>query len=220
VNIPQMLDELSEFQSQVEYLALKKQELLDEVKIPVEVLAAQDETNKARQAIDSAFFKRTKDYDQTQAIALAEVKDPELPPEYRTALDAANKRRTEIMDSFAAIEAEDQRGVLAAKAKLDTDLQSKIADVYHQVALRKQEIDIEFSEKAGGANDNIAKLTAEIKQAVKDHKSSVKGKYLHAIYVNGRVTWNTDMLDGMIVAFPALEKARKVGEPSITIRKI
>ena len=63
-------------------------------------------------------------------------------------------------------------------------------------------------------------LSAQIKEAVIREEKSVKGEHYHAVYVRGRVSWNSDMLDGMIVAFPALEKARKVGAPSVTIRRI
>jgi len=220
MNIKQQLDTLSDYQAQVAFLEMQKQELLDTVKIPEEVLSAQAEANKQRQKIDSDFYNRSKYYDQQLVEAMAAVKDPEMPPEFVAALEAARIKRSAIENDFAAKEAEDQRAVIAAKTKIDAELQAKVQDVYTQVATRKNEINIEFTEKASGAQDNIAKLTAEIKQAVKEFGDSVKGSFLHAVYVKGRITWNTDMLDGMVVAFPALAKARKEGEPSVTLRKI
>jgi outer membrane murein-binding lipoprotein Lpp len=241
MNISQKLDQLHEYQEQIIYLELQKQELLDQVKVPAEVLAAQDEANKARQAIDSEFYKHEKARDEVKKIMLSEVKDPEMPPEFIAALAEARQKREEIEAQFSQDRTLYQQGAAAAKAKIDAGLQFKIQDVYNQVALRKQEINAEFSEKASGAEENITLLTAEIKQEVKAHGESVKGHYLHAIYIKGRVTWSTDALEGvyftlhkvmnMVASMPeiqdvvsgiiqALTKARKEGEPSITIRKI
>jgi len=68
--------------------------------------------------------------------------------------------------------------------------------------------------------DNIKKLEAEIKAEVKTGGTSVKGKYFHAVYVKGRVTWNTDKMDAWLVDHPFLKEARKEGDPSITLRRI
>jgi phage host-nuclease inhibitor protein Gam len=106
------------------------------------------------------------------------------------------------------------------KAKIDADLQAKTADVYTKVYIRRNEIEAEFADKAASVIDNIASLTAEIKAATIQEGKTVKSKFWQAVYVKGRVTWNTDMLDGMCVAFPELLKARKCGEPSVTLRKV
>jgi len=222
MNIKQLLDQLSDFQAQVAFLDMQKQELLDEVKIPAEVLAAQDEANKARQKLDSEMWRRQKERDELRKAALAEVKDPEMPPEFVAALEAARAEREAIMAQYSQNNELDIDVTAAAKARLDAELQVKVADVYNQVATRKQEINIEFTEKASGANDNIAKLTAEIKEAVKECKESVKGSYLHAIYVKGRDGgWDTPKLEGYALAHPEILTAKKPdGEPSVTIRKI
>jgi outer membrane murein-binding lipoprotein Lpp len=220
MEISQQLDQLSEYQSQVEYLALKKQELLNEVKIPAEVLSAQDEANKARQRLDNEFWTRQKAREEAKKAMLAEIVDPPMPPEFVAALAAARQKRVAIEAQFSQDGMSDQQKAQNAKAKIDADLQSKVADVYAQVEARKHEITIEFSGQVEAANENIAELTEEIKAAVVQCGKAVKGQWLQAVYVKGRTSWNTDMLEGLIVVFPELEKARKVGEPSVSIRKI
>jgi hypothetical protein len=218
----ELLDQLSEYQAQVALLDLQKQELLDEVKIPAEVLAAQDEANKQRQKLDSEMWARQKETDRIRNEKLAEIIDPEMPPEFVAALEAARAKRAEIMSESDNKSVGERLKVSEAKAKIDAELQAKVQDVYTQVATRKQEINDEFTEKASGANDNIAKLTAEIKEAVKECKESVKGSYLHAIYVKGRDGgWDTPKLEGYALAHPEILTAKKPdGEPSVTIRKI
>jgi hypothetical protein len=52
------------------------------------------------------------------------------------------------------------------------------------------------------------------------HGASVKAKFLHAVFTKGRVSWDTKMLDGLALAFPRLNEARKEGDPSVSLRKI
>ena len=220
--IEEKLDLLSEFQAQADLLALDKQRLLDEVKIPAEVLSVQDEANKARQAIDSDFHKKQNLAHDYSNYLIDELLKPELPPEYVAAMESYRLECEQIRRQWDADNQVEQEKVAAAKAKIDADLQAKVADVYAQVAIRKAEISAEFDDKAAGVLDNIAKLTAEIKQAVKDAGKTVKGKYFMAVWVKGRDGgWDTAKLQGYALAHPEILTAKKPdGDPSVTIRKI
>jgi hypothetical protein len=220
MTIEEMLDTLAEFQAQKDLLDLDRQALIDAVKIPAEVLEAQRLANMERQRLDSVYFAAQQKIRAQEQELLAEVIDPEIPPEFAEALAAARAKREDIRQQASYRLECEMKASGQAKAKFDADLQAKVADVYNQVALRKSEIIAEFGDKAAAVVANIDKLTAEIKEAVKLEGKSVKGKAFMAVFVKGRVTWITDMLDGMIVAFPALAKARKEGEPSVTIRKV
>jgi hypothetical protein len=57
-----------------------------------------------------------------------------------------------------------------------------------------------------------------VKESVIAGGESVKGEFLHAVYVKGRTTWETKLLDGFAAAHPEILQFRKVGEPSVTIR--
>ena len=63
-------------------------------------------------------------------------------------------------------------------------------------------------------------LKADIEADVIQKGESVKGARFTAVYVKGRVTWDTKMLDGMMSLIPQLADARKQGEPSAQIRKV
>lgn len=211
------LDQLAEYQAQVDYLALKKQELIDAVKIPAEVLAAQDAANKARQAVDSEVQCQVAEITRAKLDELEEV---EVPEEIRAAYAAIAEHRRQIEEEAAIRVQARYQHAQQIKAEIDASLIGDVQRVYAEVAQRKAEISAEFDSKAEGAQENIAQLTAEIKTDVIREGQTVKGQYYQAVYVKGRVSWITDMLEGMIIAFPALEKARKVGAPSVTLRKV
>jgi hypothetical protein len=219
MNAEQMLDALADYQSQADYLALEKQRLIDEVKIPAEVLAAQDEANKARQKADSEYWSVAKRMRASKKELLSTIFEPEMPPEYVKAMEEARALKHDIEVKYGDLVNAALQKSFQEKAKIDVDLQAQVAEVYNQVAIRKQEINAEFDDKAKGVLDNIAKLTADVKAAVVEIGHTVKGSVYQAVYVKGRVTWITDMLDGMMIAFPALSKARKEGAPSVTLRK-
>mgnify|MGYP007071606482 CR=1 FL=1 len=89
-----------------------------------------------------------------------------------------------------------------------------------QVEARTAEIEAEFAPKLEAVDANIAALTDEVKAEVIAGGESVKGDHLHAVYIKGRVSWDSKKLDGLMIAIPELAAARKEGEPSVTIRKI
>jgi len=113
-----------------------------------------------------------------------------------------------------------EKAMTAKKLEIRASVEAQTRDVYAALNQRKAEIEAEFAGKAEAVDENIDKLTAEVKDDIKAFGASVKSEYYHGVYVKGRVTWNTDMLDGLITVIPQLEKARKVGDPSVTLRKI
>lgn len=119
------------------------------------------------------------------------------------------------------------------------ELLDKLADLYcakDAIMLQKQdvidsiltpeikaklaEIDAEFEDKALAVNDTIASLEAEARTAVLEHGTTVKGAYLQAVWNKGRVSWDTKSLDGYMAAHPEVSAFRKVGEASVSLRKI
>ena len=102
---------------------------------------------------------------------------------------------------------------LRKKELIDTIL---TPDIKQQIA----DIETEFAGKSKAVDENINILTSEIKQLILTGGESVKGDHLHAIWVSGRVSWDTKSLDGYAVAHPEILNLRKEGEPSVSIRKI
>lgn len=248
MDIKQMLDNLANHQSHVDLLEMQKRELLDQVKVPQEVLSAQEAANARRASVEAELMRTTNNLNQQRNILLAEIVDPQLPPEYMAAMKEAQEKRQKINDEFSQkIEAE-ARAAHAKKLAIDEELQNSISDVYAQVEQRRVEIQAEFSGQAEAAKKNIEKLTKEIKDAVIKAKDSFKGTSLHAIYAKGRTTWKTDLLDDVyfkvvkvknqlyelatqypdlvgistdvLSSIELMEKARKVGDPSVSIKAL
>ena len=82
------------------------------------------------------------------------------------------------------------------------------------------DIDAEFAPKQDAITAKISSLEEQAKTAVLAEGATVKGGALQAVYAKGRVTWDGKKLDGMMSLIPQLEDARKVGEPSVSIRKV
>jgi hypothetical protein len=112
--------------------------------------------------------------------------------EYQSAIDVCNLNRQAAID-----------------AVLTDEIRAKLA-----------EIDAEFAPSLEFAAERKAALEAEVKPAVIAHGATVKGAHLQAVYAKGRVSWATDKLEGLMIAIPQLAALRKVGEPSVSFRKV
>ena len=225
------LDLLAEYHSQKDSIESQKRALLDEVKIPVEIEQIVNAGMKMSRDIEEKTRARIAEYNKTID---AEIQALLIPEELRKALDDLREREAVLMSQFAEFEKQRQEiaaqkkdneaveleALKADRAKLEEEVKAKTAKVYADIAQRKNEIEVEFSGKAGDVDKNIAALESEIKAETKAKGETIKGKYFMAVYVKGRTSWNNEMLDGMISLVPQLEKARKIGEPSITLRHV
>jgi hypothetical protein len=89
-----------------------------------------------------------------------------------------------------------------------------------EVRAKLDEIDKLFDPKFTSIDNEISQLEKEIRDEVLLIGKSIKGRSLHAVYISGRVTWDTSKLEGLMIAIPQLQQLRRVGNPSVTIRKV
>ncbi len=89
-----------------------------------------------------------------------------------------------------------------------------------EVKQRLDDIAAEFKPKLDLIDGEEAGLEFTIKDAVMDERQTAKGKILMAVYALGRITWDTQALNGYAAAHPELKDFRKVGKPSVSIRPI
>ena len=82
------------------------------------------------------------------------------------------------------------------------------------------EIKAEFADKIEVMANEKAMLEAAIKEEVLFAGRTIKGNTHAFTFTKGRTSWDTKLLDGYAVAHPELEVARKVGSPSVSIRKV
>lgn len=66
----------------------------------------------------------------------------------------------------------------------------------------------------------MTKLREEIESEVLSGGKTVKGARLMGVWNKGRVSWDSKKLDGMMALIPQLTEARKVGEPTVSIREV
>lgn len=89
-----------------------------------------------------------------------------------------------------------------------------------EIKAKLADIEAEFTNRAFTARVNAAELEDQIRQDILAHGASVKGKFLHAIWAKGRVTWDTKGLVGYAVAHPEMSAFRSEGEPTVSLRNI
>lgn len=82
------------------------------------------------------------------------------------------------------------------------------------------EIAAEFDPQIHDVESKIAELEEQAKQAVLQEGDTVRGGALQAVYSKPRITWDSKQLDGLMIVIPELAQARRVGQPSVSIRKI
>lgn len=123
-----------------------------------------------------------------------------------------NEIRT-LLDRLADFEAQKDLLSMSKKKLVDEVMTPEIRE-------RLAEIDAEFADQTEAVDDNIALLTQQIKKAVVAHGESVKSGVYHAVFVRGRVSWDTKKLEGLMMIVPQLKEAKSEGEPSVSLRTV
>lgn len=119
----------------------------------------------------------------------------------------------QMLDQLAEFQAERDALQLQQQEIINTILTPEIQK-------RVEEVTTEFALKAQAVNENIDALTTAVKSEVLKGGATCKGSHLMAVWVKGRISWDSKKLDGMMALVPGLAAARSEGEPSVTIRRI
>ena len=83
---------------------------------------------------------------------------------------------------------------------------------------RLAELEGDHMDQAAALRSREAELVDEIKSLTAQLGETCKAAGLMAMYVKGRTSWDSKALDGYALAHPEILSARKVGEPSVTIK--
>lgn len=89
-----------------------------------------------------------------------------------------------------------------------------------EILMQVEEIRQKWNDTTDSMKNEILDLEAEIKKDVLTAGETIKSDHLMAVWNKGRVTWDGKLLDGMAKLIPQLETARKVGEPTVSIREV
>ena len=112
--------------------------------------------------------------------------------EYRQQIEATRLQMAELADSVIT---DEQRQEIAA-------------------------IQLEFAPRLDALAGIVATIEEEVKADVITEGASVKGQYIQAVYMKGRVNYDTKALDGYSLAHPELLAFRNEGAPSVSLRVI
>lgn len=88
-----------------------------------------------------------------------------------------------------------------------------------EILAQVEEIRKKWADTTESMTAEIAELEADIKADVLSGGETVKGARLMAVWNKGRVSWDGKKLDGMRALIPQLDTARKVSDPTVTIRE-
>ncbi len=88
------------------------------------------------------------------------------------------------------------------------------------IRIQLEALDKRFEAEGEQISNQALELEAEVKELVIASGETVRGAHLMAVWNKGRVSWDSRLLDGFLLAHPELEQARKVGEPTCTLRKV
>jgi hypothetical protein len=105
-----------------------------------------------------------------------------------------------------------------SEAAVQAEYQKRHAAVMEQVRAELESLDAEFSSRLRAANEEVSRLEAEVRKIVLQHGESVKHGGIQAVYVRGRVSWDTRALNRYAETHSELQQFRKVGAPSVSIR--
>lgn len=215
--IKSKLDQLSDFQAHRDLLETDKRALLETVQVPEEVQAIVSAGMKKISEVETSYQPAADVYQkeiQTELDAIV------IPEEIKAQLADIDKKRAEIRAKQTTHNGIILDRIFKEKTAIQAEVEAATKDVYAALAKRKAEIEAEFSGKAEAVDENIRKLTEEIKADVKTLGTTVKADHFQAVYVKGRVTWDTSKMDGYAVGHPEVLFMRKEGEPSVTLRRI
>jgi len=118
-------------------------------------------------------------------------------------------------DFLATFRRADLAGMLDMLALLREQAGRRTLDLDAQIAT----LEAEKRERVGWMAEATETLEQRIKEACLAQECSVKGAQsgLQVVFARGRVTWETDKLEGYAAEHPELLKYRKTGTPSAKI---
>jgi uncharacterized protein YifE (UPF0438 family) len=103
-------------------------------------------------------------------------------------------------------------------AEIHVEYENRRAAVMEQIRAQLEALDAEFGEMLREADEEVGRLEGEVKVAVCAVGESVKLEGIHAVYMRGRVTWDSRGLSSYAETHSEVLEFRRVGKPSVSIR--
>jgi hypothetical protein len=110
--------------------------------------------------------------------------------------------------------------VRAAADVTQQEYEARRAEILRVVQAELEALEAEFQPLLDAAEARREALEAEIRGQVLEHGGSIRGGQLQAVYVRGRVTWDTRGLEEFADENPAVLDFRREGAPSVQLRGV
>jgi CRISPR/Cas system Type II protein with McrA/HNH and RuvC-like nuclease domain len=98
------------------------------------------------------------------------------------------------------------------------DYEAKRAAILKQVQAELDALDSEYEPLLESAGENIAALETEIKTEVLLYGESVQAGTYKAVYMQGRVSWDSEGMAKYAASHPDVIRFRKQGQPTVSLR--
>jgi len=106
-------------------------------------------------------------------------------------------------------------------SRLEAKRKEVLDEIVIDLAPQIEAVNEVYDEEREALQSEIHELDNLIKDSVGNLiKGTVKGEFLMAVYSKPRVTWDGSGLLGYMVAHPEIEAFKRVGKPSVSIRRI
>lgn len=104
-------------------------------------------------------------------------------------------------------------------------LQTSVAElkdkaIPQEVKDKLAEIEAEYKPMLEDTSVKMETIKVNIETFVLTMKETVKGTKYMAVYVSGKKSWDGKKLEGYAMDHPEILQAQKIGEPSVTFRKV
>ena len=103
---------------------------------------------------------------------------------------------------------------------INIDYDAKCKEIMAVIQEQLNDLEIEFAPMKNDLSEKISQIEQDVKKEVLQIGSTVKGNSFMCVWSKGRVSWDTKALDGYAAGHPEIEKFRKEGDPSVSIRKV
>ena len=80
------------------------------------------------------------------------------------------------------------------------------------------EIDVEFNQKTAPLTLENEHLMAQVKSSVIEKGETLTGSWHQAVFMRGRISWDSKGLAGFSVAHPEIQVFQHVGDPSVSVK--
>ena len=116
---------------------------------------------------------------------------------------------------------EEYTDIVLRKADIESKKQTVIDSILTpEIKQQLEDVDAEFAPALDKLNLDLSIKESELKDAVVQEGQTVRGSTHMAVYTKGRTSWDTKMLDGLILVMPQLAEAKTIGNPSVSIRLV